>query len=71
MPLNLRVRGPGEKPSTGETRLSGTWGVATQVRSPDQSLVDEVHIPLSLGTKGNQEEKRSNDNWGSHPGQES
>ena len=24
--LNLRVRGPGEKPSWGETRSSGTWG---------------------------------------------
>ena len=25
-PLNLGVRGPGEKPSRGETRSSGTWG---------------------------------------------
>ena len=24
--LNLRVRGPGEKPSWGETTSSGTWG---------------------------------------------
>ena len=24
--LNLRVRGPGEKASWGETRSSGTWG---------------------------------------------
>ena len=37
-PLNLGVRGPGEKPFWGERRSSGT-GVATLDRSPDQSLV--------------------------------
>ena len=52
-------------------------GVAFPVKSPDQSLGGEAHIPLSQGTKGNQEreaipgEKRSK-LWcaGSHEGQE-
>ena len=35
--LNLGVRGPGEKPSWGETRSSVVPGVATLDRSPDQS----------------------------------
>ena len=30
-------------------------GVAALVKSPDQSPGDEAHIPLSIGTKGNQE----------------
>ena len=51
--LNLRVKGPGEKPSRGKTRSSGTgdshpWQESWSVSG------DEAQIPFSLGTKGNQ-----------------
>ena len=52
--LNLRVRGPGEKPSWGETRSIGTEGSHPGKESWSDSG-GEAHIPQSLGTKGNQE----------------
>ena len=71
--LNLGVRGPGEKPSWGETRSSVVPGVATLDRSPDQSPGVRPISP-STGTKGNQEgwpswvEYRSGGTGGPHPG---
>ena len=69
--LNLLVRGPGEKPSCGETRSSGSH--------PGQESLSvyggEAHIPQSLATKGNKEgwpscrvEYRSGGTGGPHPG---
>ena len=71
--LNLRVRGPGEKLSQGETRSSGTGGSHPGQESWSVSG-GEAHIPQSLGTKGNQEgwpsweECRSGGTVGPHPG---
>ena len=71
--LNLRVRGPGEKLSQGETRSSGTGGSHPGQESWSVSG-GEAHIPQSLGTKGNQEgwpswvEYRSGGTGGPHPG---
>ena len=71
--LSLGVRGPGEKPSRGETRSSGTGGSQPGQESRSVS-VGEAHIPQSLGTKGNQEgwpswvEYRSGGSGGPHPG---
>ena len=71
--LNLGVRGPGEKPSWGETRSSVVPGVATLDRSPDQSPGVRPISP-STGTEGNQEgwpswvEYRSGGTGGPHPG---
>ena len=53
--LNLGVKGPGEKPSWGETRLSGTGGSHPGQESWSVSG-GEAHIPQSLGTKGHHEE---------------
>ena len=52
--LKLGVRGPGEKPSWGEIRSSGTGGGYPWHESWSVSG-GEAHIPQSLGTKGNQE----------------
>ena len=52
--LNLGVRGPGEKPSWGETRSIGTEGSHPGKESWSVSG-GEPHIPQSLGTEGNQE----------------
>ena len=52
--LKLGVRGPGEKPSWGETRAIGTEGSHPGKESWSVSG-GEPHIPQSLGTKGNQE----------------
>ena len=53
-PLNLGVRGPGEKPSWGETRSSGT-GSSHPGQESSSVSGGEAHIAQSLGTKGNQE----------------
>ena len=73
-PLNLGVRGPGEKPSSGETRSSGTGGSRPGQESWSVSG-GEAHIPQSLRTKANQEgwpsckvEYRSGGTGGPHPG---
>ena len=71
--LNLVVRGPGEKPSWGETSSSGTGGSHPGKESWSVSG-GETHIPQSLETKGNQEgwpswvEYRSGGTGGPHPG---
>ena len=71
--LNLGIRGPGEKPSWGETRSSGTGGSHPGQESWSVSG-GEAHIPQSLGTRGNQEgwpswvEYRSGGTGGPHPG---
>ena len=52
--LTLGVRGPGEKPSWGETWLSDTKG-SQPGRGSWSVSGGEAHIPQSLGTKGNQE----------------
>ena len=52
--LNLGIRGPGEKPSWGETRSSGTGGSHPGQVSWSVSG-GEAHIPQSPRTKGNQE----------------
>ena len=71
--LNLGVRGPGEKPSWGETWSSDTGG--SQPGQGSWSVHGgEAHIPQSLGTKGNLEgwpsweEYRSGGTGGPHPG---
>ena len=70
--LNLGVRGPGEKPSWGETSSSGTAGSHPGKESWSVSG-GETHIPQSLETKGNQEgwpswvEYRSGGTRGSTP----
>ena len=52
--LNLGVRGPGEKPSWGETRSSSSGGSDPGQESWSVSR-GEAHTPQSLGTKGKQE----------------
>ena len=52
--LILGVRGPGEKPSWGETWSSDTGGSQSGQGSWSVSR-GVAHIPQSLGTKGNQE----------------
>ena len=52
--LTLGVRGPGEKPSWGETRSNGTRGSHP---GQESGLVSgsKAHIPQSLRTNGNRE----------------
>ena len=71
--VNLGVRGPGEKPSWGETRSSRTGGSHPRQESWSVSG-GEAHIPQSLETKGNQDgwpswvEYRSGGTGDPHPG---
>ena len=52
--LTLGVRGPGEKPSWGETRSNGTGGSHPGQES-GSVCGSKAHIPQSLGTNGIQE----------------
>ena len=69
----LTLRGPGEKPSWGETRSNGT-GDSHPGKESGLVSRSKAHIPQSVGTNGNQEgwpswvECRSGRTGGSHPG---